>query len=81
LSIEMEKILSALPNAQGIKAEKILEINTGHRVYQVLKKAHSEDREKFKLYTDLLYNQALLIEGIPLEDPVDFTNKVCQMMQ
>ncbi len=81
LSIEMEKILSALPNAQGIKAEKILEINTGHRVYQVLKKAHSEDREKFKLYTDLLYNKALLIEGIPLEDPVDFTNKVCQMMQ
>jgi len=81
LSIEMEKILNALPNAQGIKAEKILEINTGHRVYQVLKKAHSEDREKFKLYTDLLYNQALLIEGIPLEDPVDFTNKVCQMMQ
>jgi molecular chaperone HtpG len=81
LSIEMEKILNAMPNAQGIKAEKVLEINTDHQVFQALKAAHGQDQEKFKLYTELLYNQALLIEGLPIEDPVDFTNKVCQMMK
>lgn len=81
LSIEMEKTLSAMPNAQGIKAEKVLEINTGHSMFQALEKAHAEDKEKFKLFTELLYNQALLIEGLPIEDPVDFTNKVCQMMK
>ena len=80
LSIEMEKILNALPNAQGIKAEKILEINTGHRVYQVSRKPIARTGRNLS-FTRPLYNQALLIEGIPLEDPVDFTNKVCQMMQ
>lgn len=81
LSIEMEKILNAMPNAKGIKAEKVLEINTDHQVFHALKAAHEQDQEKFKLYTELLYNQALLIEGLPIEDPVDFTNKVCQMMK
>lgn len=81
LSIEMEKILSAMPNAQGIKAEKVLEINTDHDVYKALESARGQDHEKFQLYTELLYNQALLIEGLPIEDPVDFTNKVCQMMK
>lgn len=81
LSIDMEKTLSAMPNAQDIKAEKILEINSGHDVYLALENAHNQDAEKFKLFTELLYNQALLIEGLPLEDPVDFTNKVCQIMK
>jgi len=81
LSIEMEKILSAMPNAQGIKAEKVLEVNTDHDVFRALEAAHGQDQEKFKLFTELLYNQALLIEGLPIEDPVDFTNKVCQMMK
>lgn len=81
LSIEMEKVLSAMPNAQGIKAEKVLEINTDHDVFQALESAHCQDQEKFILFTELLYNQALLIEGLPIEDPVDFTNKVCQIMK
>lgn len=81
LSIEMEKVLKAMPNSQNIKAEKILELNTSHDVYQALLDAFGHDREKFQLYTELLYNQALLIEGLPIEDPVDFTNKVCQMMK
>jgi len=80
LSIEMEKVLSAMPNAQGIKASKVLEINPGHSVYKALQQSFAVDKEKFNLYTELLYNQALLIEGLPLEDPVDFANKVSQMM-
>jgi len=81
VSIEMEKILNAMPNNQNVKAEKVLEINAGHEVYHALEAAYAGDKEKFQLFTELLYNQALLIEGLPIEDPVDFTNKVCQMMK
>lgn len=80
LSIEMEKVLSAMPGSQGLKAEKVLEINTDHEVYKALARVHGSDPDKFQLFTEILYNQALLIEGLPLEDPVDFTSKVCQIM-
>ncbi|MFD0589925.1 molecular chaperone HtpG [Paenibacillus sp. GCM10027627] len=80
LSIEMEKILKAMPDAGDVKADKVLEINVGHEVFQSLKKAHAGDKEKFNLYTQLLYNQALLIEGLPIQDPVEFTNDICKVM-
>lgn len=80
VSIEMEKILSAMPNNEQVKADKILEINGDHDVFQALKSAFDQDREKAKLYTNLLYNQALLIEGLPIEDPVEFTNNMCKVM-
>ena len=80
VTIEMEKILSAMPDNQNIKANKVLEINTNHEVFTSLKNAHEGDREKLALYTNLLYSQALLIEGLPLEDPVEFTNDVCKVM-
>ncbi|MBO7747996.1 molecular chaperone HtpG [Paenibacillus sp. MWE-103] len=80
LSIEMEKILSAMPNNEGIQAEKVLEINVNHPVFQSLKEAAEKDSEKLGLYTQLLYNQALLIEGLPIQDPVAFTNDICKVM-
>lgn len=80
LSIEMEKVLSAMPNNQNIKANKVLEININHDVFKSLKEAYEKDKDKLKLYTDLLYNQALLIEGLPIDDPVEFTNNICKMM-
>ncbi|KAB2951538.1 molecular chaperone HtpG [Heliorestis acidaminivorans] len=80
LSIEMEKILSAMPNNQNIKADKVLEINVNHAVFQQLKEAGQGDKEKLKLYTNLLYNQALLIEGLAVEDPVEFSNNICKLM-
>ncbi|NMO95094.1 molecular chaperone HtpG [Paenibacillus lemnae] len=80
LSIEMEKILSQMPNNQGIQADKVLEININHEVFQSLKNAQQSDQEKLALYTNLLYNQALLIEGLPVSDPVEFTNDICKMM-
>ncbi|MBM7715533.1 molecular chaperone HtpG [Bacillus thermophilus] len=80
VSIEMEKILSAMPNNEQVKADKILEINGDHDVFQALKSAFDQDREKARLYTNLLYNQALLIEGLPIEDPVEFTNNMCKVM-
>ncbi|HWO53033.1 molecular chaperone HtpG [Paenibacillus sp. JTLBN-2024] len=80
LSIEMEKVLNAMPSSEGIKADKILEINVQHDVFKSLKEAFDKDREKLGLYTNLLYNQALLIEGLPIQDPVEFTNDICKIM-
>ncbi len=80
LTIEMEKILNAMPESQGVTADKVLEINTSHEVFQSLKTAFAEDNDKLTLYTNLLYNQALLIEGLPIEDPVEFTNNICKLM-
>ncbi|MCJ8014669.1 molecular chaperone HtpG [Paenibacillus sp. KQZ6P-2] len=80
LSIEMEKVLKAMPNGEGIQADKVLEINVHHEVFQSLKAAFEKDQEKLGLYTSLLYNQALLIEGLPIQDPVDFTNDICKIM-
>lgn len=80
LSIEMEKILNSMPNSQDVKADKVLEINVNHEVFQSLKDALANDREKLNLYTNLLYNQALLIEGLPVQDPVEFTNSICKIM-
>lgn len=80
VTIEMEKILKAMPNNQQVQADKILEINPSHNVFQALKIAFEQDKEKAELYTNLLYNQALLIEGLPLEDPIEFTNNVCKVM-
>lgn len=81
VSIEMEKILSAMPNNQGVKAQKVLEVNTNHEVFNSLKDALENDMDKFNLYTKLLYNQALLVEGLSIEDPVDFTNDICKLMK
>ncbi|KKI92498.1 chaperone protein HtpG [Bacillus sp. SA1-12] len=80
VTIEMEKILNAMPDNQNIKAEKVLEINVNHDVFNSLKDAYETDKEKVNLYTNLLYNQALLIEGLPIIDPVEFTNDICKVM-
>ncbi|MGI6586963.1 MAG: molecular chaperone HtpG [Lutisporaceae bacterium] len=81
LSIEMEKVLNSMPNSPDIKADKVLEINTNHEVFKSLKEAYEKDKDKLDLYTNLLYNQALLIEGLPISDPVEFTNNICKIMK
>lgn len=80
VTIEMEKILSAMPDNQHVKAEKVLEINVNHDVFASLKDALENDKAKLDLYTNLLYNQALLIEGLSISDPVEFTNDICKIM-
>src|SRR5690606_32432573 len=80
MSIEMEKILSAMPEAGGVKAEKVLEINVNHEIFTSLKNAFENDKDKLKMYSKLLYNQALLIEGMNISDPVEFTNDICKLM-
>ena len=80
LSVEMEKVLNSMPNDQKVKADKVLEINPEHPVFETLKKLYTTDKEKVEKYSRLLYNQALMIEGMPVEDPVEFSNLVCQLM-
>ncbi len=80
LTIEMEKVLSSMPVSDGsVKAERVLEINPAHPVFQVLSTLEASD-ERVKKYADLLYDQALLIEGLPIEDPVAFSNAICELM-
>lgn len=81
LTIEMEKVLNSMPNNENVKAEKVLEININHDVFKSLKSAYENDKDKFNLYTNVLYNQALLIEGLPINDPVEFTNNICKIMK
>lgn len=80
LTIEMEKVLKQMPNGGDIKADKVLEINVNHPVFKALEDAYASDKTKLELYTTLLYHQALLIEGLPIEDPVAFTNDICKVM-
>lgn len=84
LSIEMEKVLSAMPNPDGPapRSEKVLEVNGSHPVFEVLKAAQEAgDTEKLNKYSALLYDQALLIEGLPIEDPVAYAQAVCELMK
>lgn len=80
LSIEMEKVLNSMPVDQKIQAERVLEINAKHPILETLNKVYGEDKEAVKKYAKLLYDQALLIEGLPVEDPVAFSNAVCELM-
>lgn len=80
LSIEMEKILATMPNNPNLKADRILEINTNHEIFNTLKESFEQDKEKFGLYAEVLYNQALLIEGLSISDPVEFTNNICKLI-
>ena len=80
LSVEMEKVLNAMPNDQKVEANKVLEINPEHPVFETLKKLYESDKDKVEKYSKLLYNQALMIEGMPVEDPVEFSNLVCELM-
>ena len=82
MSFEMEKVLSAMPegNPYGMKASRILEINPNHEIFNALQKVYEQDKDAVKDYADLLYDQALLIEGFPIENPTEFSKKICDFM-
>jgi molecular chaperone HtpG len=82
LSIEMEKVLAQQPGSEGVKSDKVLELNANHPIFEVLKAAQEAgDTEKVKNYSALLYAQAQLIEGLPVDDPVAYAQAVCALMK
>ena len=81
VSTEMEKVLNSMPNNQNVKAETILEINENHPISKKLEKLHKENNtEELEKYTKILYQEARLIEGLPIENPTELTNLVCELI-
>lgn len=81
ISLEMEKVLNAMPNAQGkVSAERVLEINSEHKAFEKLKKYFESDREKCASLADVLLTQAELLEGLKVENVADYVDKVCSLL-
>ena len=81
ISLEMEKTLNAMPDGGGVKAEKVLELNPTHPLFATLVKKFSEQPDTLAAYANVLYNQALLLEGLPIEDPIAFANDVASLIK
>ncbi|MBR0406315.1 MAG: molecular chaperone HtpG, partial [Eggerthellaceae bacterium] len=81
ISLEMERVLSHNASTEHIQAERVLLLNAQHKVFETLKAAfEADDKPKLRLYTDLLYNQALLTCGMPIDDPITFAEEICKLM-
>ena len=81
ISLEMEKVLNSMPMGEKIQAQRVLEINPEHEIFSKLKAVNEAgDKDKLGKYAKLLYDQALLIEGMSIEDPVEFSNLICELM-
>ncbi len=80
LSFEMEKVMNQLPGDKNLKADKILEINPKHDLFKAIENLYAKNDETIEDYADILYNQALLIEGLEIKDPVGFANKMVKIL-
>lgn len=80
ISVEMQKVLNALPNDNKINAKMILEINEAHPISKKLKELYDNNQEELEKYTKILYSQARLIEGLPIENPTEISNLICEIM-
>lgn len=80
LSVEMEKVLNAGPQEQKVKAERVLEININHSIFKTLASLFENDKDKLKKYTNVLYNCALLTEGLSVDDPAGFSDDTCDLL-
>ena len=80
VSIEMQKVLNAMPTDQSINAKIILEINSDHPIANKLKELYRDDKEKFNEYTKILYSQSRLIEGLSIENPTEISNLICDLL-
>ena len=78
--MEMEKVLKNMPAGKEAKAVKILEINPNHELFKTLEKVYDKEPEKVKEYAKILYNQALLIEGLPLDNPAEFSELMVKLI-
>ncbi len=80
ISLEMEKVLNTMPTGEKVQAERVLELNGDHPIFATLQRLQTEDADKLAKYSELLYQQALLIEGMPVDDPVALSKMICDLM-
>ena len=80
ISVEMEKTLSNMPLNNGLKASKVLEINQNHEIAKTLKKLGKKNKEELQDYAKVLYAEARMIEGLPVENPTEIASLVCKFM-
>ena len=80
ISVEMQKVINALPNNKSIQAKTLLEINENHPIAQKIKKLFENDKEELKKYTKILYAQAKLIEGLDVDNPTEISNIICELI-
>lgn len=80
VSIEMQKVFDAMPNEMGIKAETILEINENHPIANKLQELYKSDKDEFNNYTKILYSEAKIIAGLPLDNPTEISNLICDVI-
>ena len=80
ISIEMQKILNSLPNKQDVKAQLVLEINKDHPIAEKLRSLYNNDKASLAKYAEILYAQARLIEGLPIENPTELTDLICDVL-
>ena len=80
ISLEMEKVINAMPTDEKVKATTVMEINATHPIAEKLKDLYQHDKKELENYTKILYAQARLIEGLPITNPTEITNLVCEVM-
>ncbi len=80
ISLEMEKVLNQMPQDNSVKAKRVLEINPNHKIFALLQKLNDSDKDKLKELTDVLYTQALIVEGVAIENPSEYSAKVCDLL-
>lgn len=77
ITIEMEKVINAMPTDEHINATKVLEINENHKIVEKLSELYKKDKDALKNYSKILYAQARLIEGLPIDNPTELSNLIC----
>lgn len=80
ISLEMEKVINAMPTDEKVKAKTAMEINVSHPIAEKLKNLYKKDKNNFESYTKVLYAQARLIEGLPIENPTEISNLICEIL-
>ncbi len=80
VSAQMEKVLNSMPNDNNIKAQMVLEINKNHPIAEKIKNLYKENKDELKNYTKILYAEARLIEGLPVENPTEISNLICDLI-
>ena len=80
VSTSMEKVINSMPTGEKIKASEVLEINSNHKIANKLKELYKDNKEQFEKYTKVIYFEARLIEGLPIDNPTEMSNLMCDIM-